>query len=136
MALDPRQWPAGLFQLRIKIVYESVTGQDYVNWAVRMMVTGYDSPALVDLAGLDLEGMPVQRMDAEPRFEQAMKELNIAPASEEEVVRLWLGRRAAQIVNRELTPIEGTDLIHWEVLATLNHPKDLMQWCYTHSNLN
>ncbi len=127
--------PCGLLELRVKAANETAVGQDYVDWAVRMMVEGHESPALIDLAGLDLDGRPVERFDAVRLFDKAIIELGISSKNEEELFRLWLVYRASQIIKGVITPTEGVELIHDEVISPLMHPKDLMPWCYARDGI-
>lgn len=127
--------PCGLLELRFKAASETAVGQDYVDWAVKMMVEGFESPSLIDLAGLDLDGRPVERYDAVRLFEKTLLELGLPSKNDEEIFRLWLVHRASQIKYGVITPTEGVELIHDEVLFPLLHPKDLMPWCYARGRI-
>ena len=69
--------------------------------------------------------------DAKLLFDRAASELRLEfPASKEARLRTYLSIIASEIVDGSRQPIDALDLIHAEVLGPLNHPKDLMAWCY------
>lgn len=145
MIVDKSQWPCGLLSLCVKDALQRLGLRDYIAqkaakqteieveriaWAVRMLLKGYDSPCLIDLAGLDLEGYPIDPIRAEQLFQASLVELAIGPKADADVLRTWLGERAKQIVDGQIDPVEAVDLIHDEIIGPLEHPDDLMQWCY------
>ena len=109
------------------------TGDDFVTWAERALVEGLDSPALRRLAGLERPS----RFEAKPVFEQAAGELGLAlPATADRLLRMYLAVLAADILTGTRHPDEALALIHKQVLEPLNHPEDLMEWCYVWEGLD
>lgn len=61
---------------------------DAIDWAVDMLMLGYDSPSLLILAGIS---KPTTYYEAEPYLTQSLRELNISvPASEEAILKYGL----------------------------------------------
>jgi hypothetical protein len=106
-----------------------VVARDFIAWAVEALREGIDSPALHDLAGLDLEGEPATA-DAREFFRKALEELRITGRPESELVRCYVASLADDILERRVSPLAGAERIHDEVLRPLDHPRDLMVWCY------
>jgi hypothetical protein len=63
-------------------------------------------------------------------FQQALDELGCRVPSEDDVVRLYVAGVARWILDGDLSPREGASKIHEDVLTPLNHPRELMDWCY------
>jgi hypothetical protein len=113
-----------------------LAGQELVDWAVQALVAGYDPAAVVRLAGLDLDSAPLLN-DAMHAFRAALLELDIiVPESREGILRAHGVELARQISVGEITPSEGVARMEREVVSPLNHPRDLMAWCYLSSDLN
>lgn len=102
---------------------------DYVSWAVDAMVCGYQSPALVELAGADL-GEPLSLLECADLFVAALHELEIQPSDPDEAVREYVRELAQAILDGRVDPVEQVERIHREVVSPLEHPHDLLVWCY------
>jgi len=126
-------YSAELFEALIKWAADNVTGDDYVKWAIAALENGFDSPNLRILAGLP---SPAWRSDAEPYLFRALEELQIAIPNRDEVFREYAKEIARKIVNAEISPKEGAELIESRVVSPLNHPEDLIAWCYLSEGLD
>jgi hypothetical protein len=105
-------------------------GQDLVDWAVRLLEQDRESPALVALAGADLDGRPLLE-ECLPLFRAALAEAHAAvPADRDGLLRLHLRTLARLVLSGTLAPEEALGRAEAEVLAPLRHPQDLMAWCY------
>ena len=114
----------------------TLTGKDLVDWATQVLAAGFDVPAVVTLAGLDLDGVP-RVLDAMPLFQAALEELGVPVTRDpDELLRLHLRRLAREMVLGQLDLEEGVARIEREVLTPLCHPEDLMAWCYVGSELD
>jgi hypothetical protein len=127
------KYPPELLETLIKRADDNVTGDDYVNWALSALETGFDSPSLRILAGLP---SPAWRSDAEPHFCHALEELQIAIPNKGEVFREYAKEVARKIISGETSPEAGAELIERRVVSPLNHPEDLMAWCYLSEGLD
>ncbi|MDU8946770.1 hypothetical protein [Ovoidimarina sediminis] len=56
--------------------FKTAMGEDYVEWAVQLLLRGEDSPSLRVLAGLNPN---LERYEVEPNFLETCDELNIRP---------------------------------------------------------
>jgi hypothetical protein len=109
------------------------TGDDFVEWAVRALVEGFDSPGVRWLAGF----AGAARFEAKAVFDRVVGELSLAvPATRDALLRAYLAVLAGDIVNGTRHPGEALDVIHREVIGPLNHPADLMEWCYAWEHLD
>jgi len=109
------------------------TGDDFVAWAEHALGEGFDSPALRQLAGS--EGR--SRSDARPLFDRAVGELGLPlPATDEALRRAYLDVLAGDISSGARRPSDALEVIHREVLGPLNHPEDLMAWCFAWEGLD
>lgn len=111
----------------------TLTGDDLTAWAVYALETGYDSPSLRILAGL---ASPTWLSEAKPYFDRAIAELGIAIPDDEGLLRGYLKVVAQKIVEEEIPPGIGADLIHSRVLTPLGHPEDLRGWCFLWEGLD
>jgi hypothetical protein len=111
-------------------------GKELVNWATQALNDGHDTPALVTLAGLDMDSPPLLS-ETMPAFRAALVQLGIpVPANREGVLRAHGVDIARQISVGALTPSEGVLRMECEVVSPLDHPIDLMAWCYLNSDLH
>ena len=114
----------------------SLRGQELVDWATKTLSIGYESPALVTLAGLDLDSVP-RVADALPLFLRALTELDlVVPEGEEGILRAKARIIARRILSGRVNPAEGVAMMEKAVVSPLGHPSDLMPWCYLSSNLH
>ena len=111
-----------------------LAGADLVAWAVASLSDGLDSNSLRCLASLDLEG-EVRVAEAEALFSSAVAELGISTPDEDLAIRAYVRNLAVEIVRGDVAPQEQVARIHAEVLSPLNHPRDLMVWCYVGDGL-
>jgi hypothetical protein len=120
-------------ELLVRDAAGTSTGDDFVAWAERALVGGLDSPALRQLAGLERPS----RADARSLFERAAGELGLAaPATNDSLLRRYLAVLAGDILDGTRQPDAALDVIHKHVLGPLNHPADLMEWCYVWEGLD
>jgi hypothetical protein len=120
--------PGGTIELLARHANSSATADDAVKWAIDALVDGFDSPSLRQLAGLN---SPTAWFEAMPLFERTLNELQLEiPRSKNEILRLYLRSVAESIVSGVRSPSVALAVIHREVLGPLNHPPDLMPWCY------
>jgi hypothetical protein len=123
-------------ELLVKAARGVLHGQELVDWATKTLATGYDSPALVILAGADLDSVPIVS-ETLPLFVRALTELGVAvPADEDGLLRARAKTIARHILNGDVTPSQGVAMMEKEVVSPLGHPRDLMAWCYLSSDLH
>lgn len=144
------QLPHGTMTLLSKRALGMVIGKDYVDWAMRALMDGFDSYSLAMLAGLDMEcaayHLPVSHVEAHGYFLKIVKELalpipdielalsspdvwHIIPFPYDDTVLLQhLDELAEQICEGVIDPVIGVSRIHTEVVTPLNYPPDLMPW--------
>jgi hypothetical protein len=106
-----------------------LAGPALVSWAVSSLSRGLDSEHLRSLAGLDLSD-DVRTPEAEEVFLAAVDELGLHLPPEEAAIRAYVRHLAQEIVDGAVAPQEQVARINREVVSPLNHPKDLMAWCY------
>ena len=128
-----RHHPTGTIELLVRDGAGASTGDHFVGWAVQALVEGFDSPALRQLAG----SQGSSRSEARPLFDRAVRELGLpVPATTDALLRAYLDCVADDIVNERRQPAQALDVIHKDVLGPLNHPEDLMAWCYVWEGLD
>jgi hypothetical protein len=128
--------PEGIHNLLAQAQLARVTAPDLVRWAVAALSEGWDSPALVRLAALDLDGEP-SVFEALSLFHEACEQLGIPLASgKEAVLRDYLCWVALQVAHDAMDPLEALDVVHRDVLNPLSHPGDLQDWCYLWERLH
>ncbi len=110
MADDHREYIVLLARERLG----ALVAKDLVDWAVGALSEGMDTPALRHLAGMDLEGPPPTAA-AMLQFRRALQELGISVPTPD-------------VAAREYVRVK-------EIVTPLDHPKDLMVWCYLSSGL-
>lgn len=129
MAQPEKHWPPSTWEVLVLLQGDQLLSTTAIAWATTALVAGFDSPSLRTLAGLDLEGQ-VNAADATPLVEAALSQLGIARPSFEEAARQYLREVAKAIVCGDLAPRPAAELVHRRVVSPLNHPEDLMPWCY------
>lgn len=130
MAEDRRQWIVLLGKERCG----TLAAKDLVDWAVGALSEGMDTPAIRQLAGMDLEG-PRLTAAAMPQFRRALQELGIPVPAPDAAAREYVRVLVEDIVEGRVTPQPQVERIHKEIVTPLDHPKDLMVWCYLSSGL-
>jgi hypothetical protein len=104
--------------------------ENSVRAAAEEVIVRFDSPALRKLAGL----VSPARFDARPLFETTAAELKLhLPISREAILRGYL---LAQSLLDGADPDDVLMRVHRDVLGPLNHPADLMPWCYLSAHLH
>ena len=126
--------PTGTIELLVRHAANSTTGSEFVNWAIHALTDGHDSPSLRRLAGL---AENTTTFETTPLFDRALQELELPiPQSKEELYRKFLLSIAHDIVNGLRSVESALQVIHRQVLDPLNHPPDLMPWCYLWEGLD
>jgi len=126
--------PAGTIELLVRKSTTSLRADVVAEWAIRALTDGFDSPSLRRAAGLD--GLATA-FEATPLFERALGDLELQlPQSVDELCRAWLLVLAQDIVDGTRTPEAALQVVHREVMDPLNHPADLMPWCYLWEGLD
>ena len=119
--------PTGSIEILVQEIAGRSVGDDLVEWAVRALVEGFDSPALRRLAGLDKDSW----FEAKPLFDRAVQELRLElPSTKELLLRDYLRVIAREMLDGRRQPVDALQIIHSQVLTPLHHPEDLMPWCY------
>lgn len=122
-------WPPRTSEVLVLLLGEQPFGSSAVEWATSALAAGFDSPALRSLAGLDLEQV-VQSSEAKPLVEAALRQIGVPELTFEEAARRYLREVALGVVSGQLAPRLAANLVHSRVVGPLQHPKDLMAWCY------
>jgi hypothetical protein len=123
-------------ELLAKAERQRLVCQELVDWATQALAAGWDTPALVALAGLDLGATPILS-DGMPLFRAALEQLFVSvPGDREHILRAHLVEVAILITSGSLSPSEGVARAESEVVSPLGHPADLMPWCYLGSDLH
>lgn len=130
-----RHAPAYTARLLGQDTVGTVTAEQLVQWAVQALCAGYDTPSLRNLAGMDLDGPPTT-YDASQVFRRAVAELGITVPEREQLLRDYVAEIARGVVEGTVEPEAAVDLIHRDVLGPLEHPNDLMAWCYLWEGLD
>lgn len=128
MSTPTSNWPKGTAELLLRIRH-TATGQSAVDWAVNALVAGYDTPSMRVLAGLDLDGLP-SAWEASELVTASLEELGFAPPDIETISYAYVTDAAKAALTGELSPQEAANRIHKLVVSPLDHPPDLMPWCY------
>ncbi|PWU19307.1 MAG: hypothetical protein C5B50_06850 [Verrucomicrobia bacterium] len=92
------------------------TAEEYIEWAIGMLVKGYDSPNLKMLAALSAN---TTLSEAEPHFSRALAELGIPELNEPEALTTCASRIADQILEAQLAPEAAACLRTFDVEAAL-----------------
>jgi hypothetical protein len=128
--------PGGIPVLLAHELLATVSGRDLVRWAVVALSEGWDCPALVRLAALDLDGEP-SVFEALSLFHEACAQLGIPLASgKEAVLREYLFCVARDVADGAMDPLEALAVVHRDVLNPLDHPGDLREWCHLWERLH
>jgi len=113
----------------------SANAKDAAQWATDALEDGFDSPALRQLAGLDLN-LLASRHEAKDILRKAIGELSIPFPEKGAALRSYAAYIAGEIESGRLDPVSGVKEVHKCVLSPLNHPEDLMTWCYLDDGLH
>ncbi|MEY9871177.1 hypothetical protein ABH931_000642 [Streptacidiphilus sp. MAP12-33] len=97
---------------------------EFVEVALAALLAGVDSPSLALLAGLGHNELA----QADELFGQVLEELDLVfpwPADPDEALGALVRWRAREIVQGEVTPVEGADLIWREAAMRFDYPAEL-----------
>ncbi len=109
---------------------QRLSGEKICAWAVSALEAGFDAENVRILAGMSLEALP-SFFEARPYFMSAVQELRISvPSSREEALRAYARSVAEDLVLGHTAVESALAEIHSAVVGPLNHPSDLMGWCY------
>jgi len=123
------QYPEGTFELLLRFNTGERVGQSAVNWAVSALGEGYDSPSLRVLAGLDVDNQATTE-EALQLVDATFQELGLKRPDLDTTARWYVCEVATAVVAGGLPPREAANKIHRLVMTPMDHPKDLMAWCY------
>jgi hypothetical protein len=126
------EFPNKLVKLLAKQINNTIDKQEYIDWAISMLESQYDGYNLRILAGLTSN---YSSSETEAYFNRVIKELNIIVPEHEVILRAYLIEIAKEIICGITLPINGVNMIHKYVLTPLEHPRDLMGWCYLWESL-
>jgi hypothetical protein len=122
--------PPGTAELFADLHLERLSGEKIGAWAASALEAGFDSESVRVLAGMSLEALP-SFFEARPYFIRALHELQLSvPSSREDALRAYTRIVAEDLVLGRITVESALNDIHSAVVGPLNHPPDLMGWCY------
>ena len=121
--------PRNTVPLFAKWHLNSATAAHAAQWATDALEDGFDSPAVRELAGLDLDPL-ASVFEAEHVLLQALRELSIPFPEKATALRAYAVFLAGEISAGRLDPVAGVRKVHQCVVSPLNHPEDVMPWCY------
>lgn len=126
------QYSPQLLDILVKRATDIVAAEDYVHWAIFSLEQGADTPNLRILASLPTLTWP---SEAEFYFNWAVAELQIHIGTDAEILREYAKQIARKILTGELAAETGAGIIECQVVSPLEHPDDLMAWCYLSGGL-
>ena len=121
--------PPRTAELFADLYLERLSGEKICAWAVSALEAGFDTENVRILAGMSLDAPP-SFFEAQPYFMRALQELQLSVPSREEALRAYAGSVAENLLLGDITVERALDSIHSMVVSPLNHPPDLMGWCY------
>ncbi|MFZ1007839.1 MAG: hypothetical protein WAN65_13435, partial [Candidatus Sulfotelmatobacter sp.] len=124
-----KAWPPQTLMILAHKIARRVEGQTFVDWAVAAMQADFDSPSLRILAGLDLT-RPVDTDEAVDYFQRSLGELGLVIPPQAILLRDYLAVVARRMVNNDIGVREALDEVHSSIVTPLDHPGDLMSWCF------
>ena len=119
--------PVGTTKILAKWTGGHLSVSDCVDWAVNALDSGFDCPNLRILAGYP-SSIAFSEVDATLR--KAIAELQIVIPDQDALLRAYARQIAQDLIAQKIGTQECLDLIHEYVVTPLEHPVDLMQWCY------
>jgi hypothetical protein len=114
-------------ELLVDVEQGRASSGDLASWAVDALEQGLDTPALRMVAA-SRRGEPV--VDALPYFWRALRELGIGKPHGEALLREYAAVLARQVLAATLPAADAVSRMHRRVVTPLDHPADLMPWCY------
>jgi hypothetical protein len=121
------QVPSNTIELLVQRENARISMGDMVRWAIACLEQGIDTPSLRILASFLLSE---STSEADPYFVQALRELRVNELNGEELLRAYSHELAERIISGELGYNEAVKRMHAHVITPLDHPKDLMNWCF------
>jgi hypothetical protein len=107
-----------------KRALRQLSAEDYVDWAVEMLVLEQDSFHLRILAGFNRRGSV---FEAEDYLLRSIEELNIIEPEQEEAVRTYGCEIAQQIIDGQLTAQEGVKLLY-RLCRDMDYSHEFIIW--------
>jgi hypothetical protein len=99
-----------------RLLLHDISAQDYIEWAVDMLVKGDDSPSLRILAGLDRHN---RFLEVESYFLRSIKELNIEEMEGTTAIRSYANEVFQQIINEQFSSsqlvVKTLSQIYWNI---------------------
>jgi len=125
-----RSSPPGTDKLIAYLLLDRLNIGQVCDWAVGALEAGFDADALRMLASMSLAHEP-NLYEARPHLSAALKELRIAETQDIETALRAYAKGIAEELKAGVIPA-GTalDEMHSVVVGPLDHPADLMGWCY------
>jgi hypothetical protein len=105
---------------------------DYVDWAVEMLVHGYDSHSLRILASLDRFATA---FEAEDYFYRSFNELNLKPPDSDTAVRAYACEIARRMIEGKITGHDGVRALYGICIET-DYARDFIIWYQLHEALD
>ena len=122
--------PPRTAELFADLYLERLSGEKICAWAVSALEAGFDTENMRILAGMSV-GRLSSFVEARSYFMMALQELQIAvPSSREDALRAYARSVAEDIVAGRAAIDAALNEIHSTVVWPLNHPADLVGWCY------
>lgn len=110
-----------LFGLQVS---KDVRSANYVDWAVGMLVEGFDSPSLRVLAGLDENG---NVFETEETFGKVVRELGIQEPNTQGKFRGYACYQASRILDGTISPENGVQALY-KVWRMSGCKKEYIDW--------
>jgi hypothetical protein len=121
------QLPTNTIELLVKIQLEECSADELVTWAIEALELGFDTPSLSLLMSC-FRGEAVA--EVLPFFWRTLSEFGVEPLAGEALLRVYAKEIAQRVLANTLTEWQAVQLMHSRVINPLNHPSDLMNWCY------
>jgi hypothetical protein len=113
-----------LARLFARTQFGTGSGSDVVDWAVDALTSGWDSPALQVLAGLD---KPPNEFEVDRYVERMLSELGVEMPRGAQVVNLYVVAIARDILAATISPYDGAREM-FRVCTATNYPQELRSW--------
>lgn len=122
--------PPKTSRLLAYLLLDRLYAEHVCEWAVAALEAGFDTEALAMLASMSLQREP-SLYEVKPYLSNALQELQIPePTEQEAVLRAYAKNLAEDMAAGQLPARAVLDEMHSVVVGPLNHPPDLMGWCY------
>ncbi|MBW4694030.1 MAG: hypothetical protein KME27_19975 [Lyngbya sp. HA4199-MV5] len=108
-----------------KRALHQVFADDYIDWAIELLVQGYDSPNLRILAGLDRRSSV---FDIETYFIHAIKELEIEEPEPKAAVRAYACEMAQQIIDGQFTSLRAVVRALYQIWLNTDYDPNYAIW--------